>query len=164
MPAEAMETRKGWKPSRYKVLSICSIMCIVSLNLIDPGDDVQRFVGCYGITRLSWNPPDYSTQLIPEKFQLWNIPLPDSGGLFAMHSLYTGEESKTLENFWTWKPEGKNRLKVTWSTGFGGFRGSLRRQSDGDLVGKIKEWCDYRCDWKTRTGLLRIHPITCPTP
>jgi hypothetical protein len=57
-----------------------------------------------------------------------------------------------LENLWDWGPKGKDKLEIDWSTGLGGYRGTLERSGSGELVGKMKEYCDYCCACKRRTG------------
>jgi|SRR5579872_502915 len=132
----------------------------VSAQTSSPTPDL--FAGCYQVVSLTWHPPDTTVTLIPNQFELQNVPW-ESKGEFTMHSLRTEAEDHHFENLWTWRPISKNKLEVTWSTGFGGFHGTLKRAANGDLVGTIKEYCDYRCGWNARTGKLRVHPIDCKT-
>jgi hypothetical protein len=82
------------------------------------------------------------------------------GNGFAMRSF--GPQTKDRwENLWAWKPQGTDKVKVIWSGGLGGFRGTLKKSKNGDLAGKIKEWCDSRCGWKKRTGQLHLKRISC---
>jgi hypothetical protein len=120
----------------------------------------QEFAGCYEVTFLKWSPPDHSVTLIPKQFELLNE---SCGGTscFRMHSRGTEEAQRHYENLWSWNPKGNSRVKLSLSTGLGGYRGTLKRAGNSDLAGKIKEWCDSRCGWKKRTGTLRIHRIVC---
>ncbi len=115
------------------------------------------FTGCYEVVSLAWSPPDETIRLIPKRFKLlvgapfrgYNVlriqPIPNDG----------------FPRVWWWKPKGK-RLWVSWGTGFGGFRGTVKPSDNGELVGKLKEWCDARCGWKKRVGKIRIRRIDCP--
>jgi hypothetical protein len=65
-----------------------------------------------------------------------------------------------MDRLWAWWPKG-NQAQVSWSTGFGGFTGKLKPTGDGELVGHLKEWCDYRCEGTKRIGKMRVHRINC---
>jgi hypothetical protein len=67
---------------------------------------------------------------------------------------------KFYERLWAWEPRGR-RVWISWSMGLGGFRGTLKPSRTGELVGKLKEWCDFRCEWKKRTGAIQIRKIDC---
>jgi hypothetical protein len=114
------------------------------------------FAGCYEVTSLTWTPAD-DIRLIPQRIALLNTPTWGHG--FAMRSF--DAEKQHWENLWAWRPKGTNKVQLVWSTGLGGFRGTLKRSKDGDLAGKIKEWCDSRCGWKKRTGQLHLKKISC---
>jgi hypothetical protein len=43
----------------------------------------------------------------------------------------------------------------------GGFRGTLKQSQPGEFVGKVKEWCDSRCEWKRQVATIRIQKIDC---
>lgn len=55
----------------------------------------------------------------------------------------------------------KDKLEINWGTGMGGFRGTLKRSSSGELVDKIKEYCDSHCSYKRRAGSLHVQKISC---
>jgi hypothetical protein len=96
---------------------------------------------------------------IPGQFQLGSEPAASPGtGIFAMRSV--AASGNIMENLWVWKPRG-NRMWISWGTGFGGFRGTLKRTRNGEFVGKVKEWCDSHCKWKRRTAEIRIQRIDC---
>jgi hypothetical protein len=121
--------------------------------------DASHFAGCYEVKSLTWSPLANDIKVIPTRVKLLNTPRGD--GVFEMRSF--GDNSNRNENFWWWRPESTGRVKVDWSSGLGGIRGTLKRSKNGDLKGKIKEWCDSRCGWKRRTGDLLLHPIVCAT-
>src|SRR4051794_30782607 len=50
---------------------------------------------------------------------------------------------------------------LSWGTGLGGFRGTLKQSRTGDFAGKVKEWCDSRCGWKRRVATIRIQKTPC---
>jgi hypothetical protein len=124
------------------------LWCVMSAHGQQPRSTALRFDGCYEVTSLSWNPPDESIKLIPPRFELTPDnhvrPLP----------------WKTGETAWgSWTASG-NKLKISF--GFlGGFRGTLKPSSAGRLNGKLKEWCDSRCEWHKRVGIIRIRKIDC---
>jgi hypothetical protein len=112
--------------------------------------DSRLFTGCYEVSSLSWNPLDDKIRLIPKRFELLdNLDIRDSA------------RGPREINFSSWRPRGKSKIVVSWGTGFGGFRGTLKKSSNGDFVGKLRESCDFRCEWKKRTGTIHIHKISC---
>jgi hypothetical protein len=117
--------------------------------------------GCYEVTSLSWSPPDNTIKLIPSKFQLLNTSGAKGATFFDIHTADDGAGRDFPDRLSGWKPKGTKKIKIYWSTGFGGFRGTLKKAGKGDLVGKLKEWCDSHCEWKRRTGHLRLHRIPC---
>jgi hypothetical protein len=118
-----------------------------------------RFAGCYEVKSLVWNPPDETIRLIPRQFQLLNKTWDDRSQIvFKMKSLPSS--GNLMENLWAWAPKG-NRVWISWSTGFGGFKGTLKPSRPDELVGKLKEWCDSRCGWKKRTGQILALKIDC---
>jgi hypothetical protein len=121
----------------------------------------DEFTGCYQVTLLSWNPPDESIKVIPTRFQLLNVPRVPGATRLGIRRLEAGSERNPIENFWSWRPKGKDELEIEWSNGLGGYRGELKRSGSGDMVVKMKEYCDYRCAYKTRTGSLHLHKIGC---
>jgi hypothetical protein len=117
-----------------------------------------RFAGCYEVASLVWNPPDKTIRLIPTEFQLLNETWERNRAVYKMRSV--PPSSNPVENLWAWEPKG-DRVWVSWSTGLGGFKGTLRASRSGELLGKLKEWCDFRCEWKKRTGAIRLRKIDC---
>ena len=120
--------------------------------------NVDLFAGCYEVTDLSWTPPDQYIKVIPKHLELLNIPVVYRNW-FAMRNLEA--EQNLVEKLSSWKPESQERVTVIWGTGFGGFRGTLRKAGDHTLSGKIKEWCDSRCNWTKRTGTIQLNRISC---
>ena len=125
-----------------------------------PSRAPEQFAGCYEVTSLSWDPPDNKIKLIPNRFELLNTPVRNNE--FKIHSLRAGPYESQFEKRWSWSPKGKNKLKISWSTGLGGFYGTLHKSSNGDLAGTLKEWCDSRCGWKKETGDFHIRRTACP--
>lgn len=126
-----------------------------------PGQGPDELAGCYQVTLLSWNPPDDSIKLIPTRFQLLNVPRVPGATRLGIRSLEARSKRNPIENLWSWRPKGKGELEIEWSNGLGGYRGKLKRSGSGELVAKMKEYCDYRCADKGRTGSLHLHKIGC---
>lgn len=129
-----------------------------------PGRDPDEFTGCYQVTLLTWNPPDETDEtikVIPTRFQLLNIPKAPGAARLGIRRLETGPERNPVENYWSWRPKGKDELEIEWSSGSGGYRGKLKRSGSGEMVVKLTEYCDYRCAYKNRTGSLHLHKIVC---
>lgn len=118
----------------------------------------SRFVGCYRITTLAWDPHGENVTLIPKGIELLNET---KLGAFVVRSLPPKGERNKFETLWSWNPKGGNRIGITISTGLGGFRVTLRQASNSDLVGKLKEWCDYRCAYKRRIGTVHLRKMNC---
>jgi len=114
---------------------------------------VGSFAGCYHVSS-----SDQSIQLIPKQIELTNIP---RVGALGVRNVPNDAESN--EAFWVWEPKGADKIWISWGTGLGGFRGLLKKASNGDLVGKVKEHCDYRCEPKARTVTVQLHQMPCGT-
>jgi hypothetical protein len=125
-----------------------------------PSQGWGELVGCYQVALLSWTPPDASIDLIPPRFELLNVPRVPGANYFNIRSL-RGAERDPWQNAWAWRPKSNDKLEINWGAGLGGFRGTLKRSAGGELVGKIKEYCDARCGWKRRTGDLHLQKINC---
>jgi hypothetical protein len=125
-------------------------------------ENAARFAGCYQVTSLSWSPPDERIRSIPQQFELLMARTP-GGTNFGIRSLNAGADpnANPWEGSWSWQPKGKDKLGIVWGGGFGDFRGTLKRSDEGELVGKLNEYCDYRCEWKRRTGSLHLKKIAC---
>jgi len=118
-------------------------------------------VGCYEVVSLDWSPPDVTIRLIPMRFQLLNEPIKYGTKIWGFEvKSFPVSLGNMIEGSWQWKPRG-NRVWISWGTGFGGFRGTLKPSSTGEFVGKLKEWCDHRCGWKKRVGTIRVRKIQC---
>ncbi|HTT20634.1 MAG TPA: hypothetical protein VMG82_16915 [Candidatus Sulfotelmatobacter sp.] len=121
----------------------------------------HQLAGCYEVSSLAWEPPNEAIKVIPQRLelQLQNDP---KWKTFAIRSLVPGEgDDFKPETFWSWKPKGANKIGISFGTGLGGFRGVLRKSKDGDLIGKLKEWCDSRCGYKKRIGMIQLRKIRC---
>jgi len=131
-----------------------------------PGQSPGEAADCYQVTLLTWNPPDETDEtikVIPTRFQLLNVPrVPGATGL-GIRRLEAGSERNSMETFWSWRPKGKDELEIEWSSGPGGYRGNFKRSGSGEVVVKMKEYCDNRCKYKKRTGSLHLHKIGCKT-
>lgn len=127
-------------------------------NAQSSGHASPQFAGCYEVTSLTWSPPDETIKLIPKQFEL--LSTSRGAGAFDMHSLPKKAEP-AFENSWAWRPKSDDKLWISFSTGLGGFKGTLKKSRNGELAGKLKEWCDSRCGWHKRTGTLHIRPAAC---
>jgi len=140
-------------------LLLITFLCPV--QMVGQGQPSVRvpFAGCYRIASQTWKPTSEDIKLLPDLFRLLTeSAFEPSRELFAVRSIpATGEMNERL---WVWQPKG-NGLWISWGTGFGGFRGTLKRSTNGEFVGTLREWCDSRCEWKTRVGKIRIQQIAC---
>lgn len=116
------------------------------------------FAGCYRVISLEWQLPNKDIKMIPERFELRSESAVEGSEIFAVRSLPASDNLR--ERLWRWQPKG-SRLWISWGTGFGGFSGNFKQSGTGEFVGKLKEWCDYRCGWKKRVGIIRIQQIDC---
>ena len=137
--------------ARSWLLVLCSVAAGAQSNQHSP----KPFAGCYEIDSLAWNPPDAKNGFIPKKFEL---SIESSGNQFAMHGLPSDDPFR--DKLSSWKPKTESKIWVNWSSGYGGFSGTLRKTGN-ELNGKLKESCDFRCEWKKRTGTLQAHRIDC---
>ena len=140
-------------------LAICAGLSLSQ----DAGRAQPPLVGCYEVTSLKWTPPAEDPIKSPlERFELSSEPdrsTTGQHGPFRVHSLTRNDP---WERLWNWRPsaDGQN-LRINLSHGLGGFRGAFHVDSNGELVGKVKEYCDHRCDWKRQTAHIRARKIPC---
>jgi hypothetical protein len=96
---------------------------------------------------------------IPGRFQLLKEPRDErSNEILQMRSLPANDNA--MERLWIWQAKG-DRLWISLGTGFGGFRGTLKRDGAGEFIGSVKEWCDSHCGWTTRRAKIRIRKTAC---
>jgi len=118
------------------------------------------FAGCYQIVSQTWQPGNEDVKMIPDRFQLLSeSTFEPSRRIFAVRST-PASGNVMAEKLWVWQPRGSS-LWISWGTGLGGVQGSFKRLRTGEFVGKLKEWCDNRCEWKRRVGTIRIQHIGC---
>jgi hypothetical protein len=136
------------------------LCCVIPVHGQTQPSPAVPSAGCYQITSQKWHPRNEDATPIPGRFRL-RSELADkrSKDIFQMRS--TPVTDNPAENAWTWQPRG-NSLWLSWGTGLGGFRGTLTQYQTGEFVGKVKEWCDSRCEWKRRVGTIRIQRTDCP--
>jgi hypothetical protein len=117
-----------------------------------------QFAGCYEIVSQKWHPGNEDVSPIPSRFELRNEQADKrSADYFQMRGIPPG--SNDWERLWLWRPK-NDGVWLSLGRGLGGFRGTLR-QRKGELVGQIKERCDYRCEWKEQVAEIRIRKIQC---
>lgn len=130
-----------------------------ALQVQSQGQD--ELAGCYHVARVSWSPQPEDLQMIPTGFELLKVANAPGATYFKLRGLGAKAEPNPWELLWSWKPDGKDRLEINLGTGLGGFRGTLKRSGSGELVGKVKEYCDSRCGYKRRIGSLHLQKISC---
>jgi hypothetical protein len=138
------------------------LLTIGSFALGQSTKDLALFAGCYEVTSLSTKPADHETSLIPKRFQLMTIPQGSGDGFFLMRSVESETTYGPIFHIRGWKPKSSSKVEMFWGTGFGGFRGTLKGSGSRHIEGKLKEWCDHRCEYQRRTVELQIQPIGCP--
>jgi hypothetical protein len=119
------------------------------------------FAGCYETVSLTSNTSDSTITLIPKQFELLRTNTTPWRGGFPVLSLTNTRERPPFESLWRWKPQSRSQVWIAFNTGFGGFKGTLKKTGNGELRGKLKEWCDGRCGWRLRTATLSIRSIAC---
>jgi hypothetical protein len=119
------------------------------------------FASCYQVAGVSRGLIGEDVGLFPTRFKLLNVPRAPGATYFNIRILDVKGERNLWEASWSWRPKGKDKLEINWGTGLGGFRGTLKRSASGELVGKMKEYCDSRCEYKRRTGTLHLRKISC---
>jgi hypothetical protein len=136
-----------------------ALILIISLNSAAQSQSPDNFAGCYQITSLVWSPRNADIRVIPQQLELMNTSVLRSGNYFRMRGV--GTKSHEIERLWAWGPKSKSKAELSWSSGLGGIRGTLKRSKNGDLTGTIKEWCDSRCGWKKAKGHIRLQRTPC---
>jgi hypothetical protein len=131
------------------------LLTIGSFALGQSTKDLALFAGCYEVTSLSTKPADHETSLIPKRFQLMTIPQGSGDGFFLMRSVESETTYGPIFHIRGWKPKSSSKVEMFWGTGFGGFRGTLKGSGSRHIEGKLKEWCDHRCEYQRRTWNCR---------
>ncbi len=128
-----------------------------------PQAPASQFAGCYQVTATRWNPPlEDRPTWPPRRIKLaTNAPF-SSANVFAVASL-DSEGNPHDNDFSNWEPI-SDGIKLLLSGGRGGMRGTLHVNKHGDLEGKIKQFCDFRCDFKRETVRLELHRVDCESP
>ena len=138
-------------------LLLCCVLSVHGQN----GKQVP-FSGCYEVQTLTWSPPDDRIRLIPSRFELSVDRTQPGHDIFVIHNIPASPDNSTdsiVEKSRFWIPK-RNEVLLSFGN-MGGFRGTLK-PTNGDFVGKLKEWCDSRCEWKKRVGTIRVRKIDCP--
>lgn len=143
-------------------------LCILSLcwasALIAQSAQTSKLplAGCYEVRVLQWSPPlEDEPHFPPSRLQLTAIPLEGDQTAFRVQSLPVAPSGSTFEQQWFWVPEGR-RLTLSFGFGLGGMRGAFKASSNADLSGKLKQWCDKRCDFKKTEITMSLRRIDCP--
>ena len=123
----------------------------------------QSLVGCFEVTSLKWTPAVEDKINSPlERFELSSEPVRDASSETGPFRVHTLARSNPWESLWIWRPSiDREGARITLSHGLGGFRGSLYLTKTGELIGKLKEYCDYRCEWKRETVHIHARRIPC---
>lgn len=145
--------------NHLKWLFLIALFCPIQTYAQGKTSAQVPFAGCYQVVSQSWHPSSEDVKLIPDRFQLRiESAFEPKRQVFEVRSVpATGNLD---ENLWVWQPRG-SRFWIAFATGLGGFRGTFKRSSTGEFVGSLKEWCDSRCEWKTRVGTIRIKQFSC---
>ena len=141
------------------VLSLCWASSLVAQSAQTTN---LAFAGCYEVRVLKWSPPsEDEPQFPPSHLQLTAIRLERDQNAFRVQSFPVAPSGSTFEQQWFWIPEGR-RLTLSFGFGLGGMHGSFKPSSNADLFGKLKQWCDKRCDFKKTEITMRLRRIDCP--
>ena len=123
------------------------------------------FAGCYERVSLTSNAPETTIPLIPKQFELLGRTTRRLGRkVFPVYNVTITTDHPPYEYDWTWKPKNRTQLSIEFTNGFGGFSGTLKKSDNGELSGKLKEYCPGHCGWSMRTAYLLARPIACEPP
>ena len=148
--------------SHLKWLPVIALICPIHVCGQRQPSAQLPFAGCYQVVSQVWYPSNGDITLIPNRFELLTeSAFGPSSGMFAGRSM-PGSGDPT-DWVWAWQPKG-SRLWISWGTGLGGVRGTLKRSRNGEFVGKLKQWCDSHCAWKKKVAIIRIRQIDCSNP
>ena len=122
-------------------------------------DNVQ-YAGCYEVRTLTANPPDYSTRLLPSRFQLSTDRSHLSSLSFVLKPLGESVDPHSLQLF-SWTPK-QNRLHVAFSNGKWGYYGKLKPAGADEFTGNLKYFCDWRGHCGKHAIGITVHKMACP--
>ena|SRR5581483_220747 len=141
------------------VLSLCWASSLAAQSA--PPTDLP-LAGCYEVRVLKRTPRmEDETHFPPSRLQLTEIPLDGDKTGFVVQSIPVAPSGSTYQQQWFWVPQ-RGQLRLSLGLGMGGFRGSFGLSTNGDLSGKLKEWCDNRCGFKKTVIAMNLHRIECP--
>jgi len=143
------------------ILTICSTLIAVAQSA--PSPDLP-LAGCYEVQTAKWKPPledDPALFLIHPQLHIrvTNLKRDDAG--FKVERVEVSVDHAGSDSLWAWNPKG-NRMLLSLGTDKGGFCGTLKPSGDGNLSGKLKEWCADHCEWKKSEVTISLHRIDCP--
>jgi len=143
----------------YLLLLFCSFAAASGQSISPPKESL---FGCYEVIAAKWNPPmedDPSLLLFPSLLRLGTRQ--ENGEVaLTIESVPPTPDRFMQEKLWFWTPEHRG-MRIWFGTSLGGYRGTLKRISDGNYSGTLKEWCDNRCEWKKHSVKLSIRRISC---
>jgi len=142
-------------------VAVCSALSAVAQN----APNNLRFAGCYEVKILKWGPPledmPPTTSFPPSVLQLSTVSSKPDHDALDLRSVPVNPERALPERLWFWTP-GSSSVRVSFGTGMGGFRGILKASSNAELSGRLKQWCDKRCEWKKTEMRISLRRIDCP--
>jgi hypothetical protein len=119
--------------------------------------------GCYEVISYRPSPAIEDTyRALLTKFELTNKPYDNTGNPRFFHMRKLDRESNSWEALWNWEPtRDGHAARLNLSLGLGGYRGVLKQYSGGKLIGKIKQYCDSRCQWKRESIHISARRVDC---
>lgn len=141
----------------FRTVLLISLMLICSTASLPQSvkEEAASYAGCYQVVSLTWSPPDPNAKYL-EQHLIFNDELADDGWL----TIGTTDRKLRPNERWYWKVTGKNKIKVIFGWGLGGYEGSLSRKDISRLVGKIKNYCDFKCS-STEVGTIELQKMDC---
>ena len=119
----------------------------------------SKFAGCYEVVSILSDPPNQPTGGIPQTFELTESPTIFGNHIFQINAA-TGISGPAHRHH-VWTPL-RNKVKVQFGWGLGGWQGSLRPVRSNELAGKLNPFCDtVRCGGQRQVVTIRAKRVEC---
>jgi len=143
-----------------KTICVLATLGFAAWAVAQPSSPSQDgLVGCYETLALASVPPDLPTGGIPRQFELTHLESTIGRHWFQLRAPEATDAPAVAHHIWF--PDRKN-IKVQFGWGMGGWQGTLKPSAPHQFVGKLKPFCDFRCEGPKQVVTMRVQRVECP--
>src|SRR5215471_9422420 len=112
------------------------------------------------VVSLSSIPPDLPMGVIPHRFELTDRPTIFGSHVFQVEAATATSPPAHLHHIWL---PSRNKVKVQFGRGMGGWERTLKLSDTNDLAGNLKPFCETtRCGRPKQVFTTRAKRVECP--